>query len=61
MGTPMRPDVAAAFDRIAAAARKEAGLFLTINSAFRFDSEQANSSPRRRRRSATAPARAARG
>ena len=41
MGKPMRPDVAAAFDRMAAAARKEAGLFLSINSAFRSDAEQA--------------------
>ena len=37
----MRPDVAAAFDRIAAAAREEAGLCLSINSAFRSDAEQA--------------------
>jgi hypothetical protein len=41
MGKPMRPDVAAAFDRMAAAARDEAGLFLSINSAFRSDAEQA--------------------
>jgi Transglycosylase SLT domain/D-alanyl-D-alanine carboxypeptidase/Putative Flp pilus-assembly TadE/G-like len=41
MGKPMRPDVAAAFDRMAAAARAEAGLFLSINSAFRSDAEQA--------------------
>ena len=41
MGKPMRPDVAAAFDRMAAAAREEAGLFLSINSAFRSDAEQA--------------------
>jgi D-alanyl-D-alanine carboxypeptidase len=40
-GKPMRPDVAAAFDRMAAAARSEAGLFLSINSAFRSDAEQA--------------------
>jgi LAS superfamily LD-carboxypeptidase LdcB len=40
MGKPMRPDVAEAFDRMAAAARKEAGLYLSINSAFRSDSEQ---------------------
>ena len=37
----MRPDVAAAFDRMAAAAREEAGLFLSIASAFRSDAEQA--------------------
>jgi hypothetical protein len=37
----MRPDVAEAFDRMAAAAREEAGLFLSINSAFRSDAEQA--------------------
>ena len=37
----MRPDVAAAFDRMATAAREEAGLFLSINSAFRSDAEQA--------------------
>ena len=41
MGKPMRPDVAAAFDRMAAAAREEAGLFLSITSAFRSDAEQA--------------------
>jgi hypothetical protein len=41
MGKPMRPDVAEAFDRMAAAAREEAGLFLSINSAFRSDAEQA--------------------
>jgi hypothetical protein len=40
MGKPMRPDVAAAFDRMAAAARR-AGLDLAINSAFRADAEQA--------------------
>ena len=34
MGKPMCPDVAAAFDRTAAAARSEAGLFLSINSAW---------------------------
>lgn len=39
-GKPMRPDVAAAFDRMAAAARA-AGHSLTINSAFRSDAEQA--------------------
>jgi hypothetical protein len=41
MGKPMRPDVATAFDRMAAAARDEAGLALEINSAFRSDAEQA--------------------
>ncbi len=39
-GKPMRPDVAAAFDRMAAAARG-AGLALMVNSAFRSDAEQA--------------------
>lgn len=38
-GKPMRPDVAAAFDRMAAAARA-AGHSLAINSAFRSDAEQ---------------------
>jgi LAS superfamily LD-carboxypeptidase LdcB len=37
----MRPDVAAAFDRMAAAARSEAGPYLSITSAFRSDAEQA--------------------
>lgn len=41
MGKPMRPDVAAAFDAMAAAARSEAGLQLSITSAFRSDAEQA--------------------
>jgi hypothetical protein len=41
MGKPMRPDVAAAFDRMAAAAWREAGLRLSVNSAFRSDAEQA--------------------
>ena len=41
MGKPMRPEVALAFDRMAAAARREAGLFLSINSGFRSDAEQA--------------------
>src|SRR5215207_9823070 len=36
----MRPDVAAAFDRMAAAARRD-GLTLSITSAFRSDAEQA--------------------
>ncbi len=39
-GKPMRPDVAAAFDRLDAGAR-EAGLALLVNSAFRSDAEQA--------------------
>ncbi len=39
-GEGMRPDVAAAFDRMAAAARR-AGLSLVVNSAFRSDAEQA--------------------
>jgi soluble lytic murein transglycosylase-like protein len=40
-GKPMRPDVALAFDRMAAAARDEAGLFLSVTSGFRSDAEQA--------------------
>ena len=40
MGKPMRPDVAAAFDRMAAAARRD-GLALSITSGFRSDAEQA--------------------
>jgi Transglycosylase SLT domain/D-alanyl-D-alanine carboxypeptidase len=40
-GKPMRPDVALAFDRMAAAARREAGLELSITSGFRSDAEQA--------------------
>jgi transglycosylase-like protein with SLT domain/D-alanyl-D-alanine carboxypeptidase-like protein/putative Flp pilus-assembly TadE/G-like protein len=40
-GKPMRPDVALAFDRMAAAAQREAGLYLSITSAFRSDAEQA--------------------
>jgi LAS superfamily LD-carboxypeptidase LdcB len=40
-GKPMRPDVALAFDRLAAAARGEGGLFLSISSGFRSDAEQA--------------------
>jgi Transglycosylase SLT domain/D-alanyl-D-alanine carboxypeptidase len=39
-GKPMRPDVALAFDRMAAAARA-GGVSLTITSAFRSDAEQA--------------------
>ncbi len=41
MGKPMRPEVALAFDRTAAAARREAGLSLYVNSGFRSDAEQA--------------------
>ena len=41
MGKGMRPEVAQAFDRLAASARLEAGLFLSVNSAFRSDAEQA--------------------
>jgi hypothetical protein len=41
MGKPMRPDVARAFDRMAAAARREAGLYLSVTSGFRSDAEQA--------------------
>jgi hypothetical protein len=40
-GKPMRPDVAAAFDRMAAAARTEAGLTLLVTSGYRSDAEQA--------------------
>jgi hypothetical protein len=40
-GKPMRPDVAAAFDRMAAAARAEAGLTLLVTSGYRSDAEQA--------------------
>jgi Transglycosylase SLT domain/D-alanyl-D-alanine carboxypeptidase/Putative Flp pilus-assembly TadE/G-like len=40
-GKPMRPDVALAFDRLAAAARAEAGLFVSVSSGFRSDAEQA--------------------
>jgi LAS superfamily LD-carboxypeptidase LdcB len=39
-GKPMRPDVAEAFDRMAAAARR-AGITLVVNSAYRSDAEQA--------------------
>jgi hypothetical protein len=39
-GEPMRPDVAAAFDRMAVAASR-AGLALLVNSGFRSDAEQA--------------------
>jgi hypothetical protein len=40
-GVPMRPDVAAAFDRLAAAAARTEGLSLIVNSGFRSDAEQA--------------------
>jgi hypothetical protein len=40
-GKPMRPDVAVAFDRMAAAARSEAGLTLLVTSGYRSDAEQA--------------------
>jgi transglycosylase-like protein with SLT domain/D-alanyl-D-alanine carboxypeptidase-like protein len=40
-GEPMRPDVALAFDRMAGAARREAGLWLSVSSGFRSDAEQA--------------------
>jgi hypothetical protein len=40
-GKPMRPDVAGAFDRMAAAARAEAGLTLLVTSGYRSDAEQA--------------------
>jgi soluble lytic murein transglycosylase-like protein len=40
-GEPMRPDVALAFDRMAAAARREAGVHLIVVSGFRSDAEQA--------------------
>ncbi len=40
-GKPMRPDVAPAFDRLAAAAKNEAGIELLIVSAYRSDAEQA--------------------
>ena len=40
-GKPMRPDVALAFDRMAAAASREAGLALLITSGYRSDAEQA--------------------
>jgi len=40
-GKPMRPDVAAAFDRMAGAARQEAGLALLVTSGYRSDAEQA--------------------
>jgi len=39
-GKPMRPDVARAFDRMAAAARAD-GVLLMVNSGFRSDAEQA--------------------
>ncbi len=40
-GKPMRPDVALAFDRMSAAARREAGILLSVTSGFRSDAEQA--------------------
>jgi Transglycosylase SLT domain/D-alanyl-D-alanine carboxypeptidase len=40
-GERMRPDVALAFDRMAAAARGEAGVHLSITSGYRSDAEQA--------------------
>ncbi len=40
MGKPMRPDVAEAFDRMAAAARRD-GVALSVTSGFRSDAEQA--------------------
>jgi hypothetical protein len=40
-GKPMRPDVSVAFDRMATAARDEAGLTLLVTSGFRSDAEQA--------------------
>jgi transglycosylase-like protein with SLT domain/D-alanyl-D-alanine carboxypeptidase-like protein/putative Flp pilus-assembly TadE/G-like protein len=40
-GKPMRPDVALAFDRMAAAAQREAGIALSITSGYRSDAEQA--------------------
>jgi D-alanyl-D-alanine carboxypeptidase len=41
MGKPMRPEVAAAFDQMAAAACRESGLLLSVTSGFRSDAEQA--------------------
>jgi hypothetical protein len=40
-GKSMRPDVAVAFDRMAAAAAREAGVSLLVTSGFRSDAEQA--------------------
>jgi hypothetical protein len=40
-GKPMRPDVAVAFDRMAAAAHSQAGLTLLVTSGYRSDAEQA--------------------
>jgi hypothetical protein len=40
-GKPMRPDTALAYDRMAAAARREAGIVLIVVSGFRSDAEQA--------------------
>jgi len=41
VGKPMRPDVALAFDRLAAGARGEAGLFTSVSSGFRSDTPSA--------------------
>jgi LAS superfamily LD-carboxypeptidase LdcB len=40
MGKPMRPDTARAFDRMAAAARRD-GIYLIVVSGYRSDAEQA--------------------
>src|SRR5215207_10028779 len=40
-GKPVRPDVAVAFDRMAAAAHADAGLTLLVTSGYRSDAEQA--------------------
>ena len=40
-GKPMRPDVARAFDRMAATAKREAGLTVLVTSGYRSDAEQA--------------------
>jgi hypothetical protein len=42
----MRPDVALAFDDMASAARREAGLYLLITSSYRSDVEKARSTGR---------------
>src|ERR687886_1716283 len=44
-GKPMRPDVALAFDRLAAAARREAGIALIVVSGYPSDPEQAKLFP----------------
>lgn len=52
----MRPDVAQASDRMAAAARREGGVDLIVNSGCRSDAEQAELlEPRRGRTEAIAP------